>query len=62
MSSIMALWVLPHCWAHLVEVSGGEKMYSWSIIIIKIYSALSVIIGGQDGVDGGGVHWMTLSG
>ena len=33
---------------------GGEKLYSGSTIIIKIYPALSLAIGGRDGMDGGG--------
>ena len=47
----MALWALPRCWAHLAGVSGRENLYSGSIIITKIYPALSTVIGGQDGVD-----------
>ena len=31
-----------------------EKMYSGSSIIIKIYPALSLAIGGRDGMDGSG--------
>ena len=46
---------------HLAGVSGGEKIYSGSSIIIKIYPALSLAIGGRDGVDGSGGHWMTSS-
>ena len=53
----MALQALPHCWVHLVGVSGGEKTYLESIIIIKIYPALSLAIGGQDGMDAGDT-WM----
>jgi len=48
-------------WAHLAEVSGGENLYSGSRIIIIIYPARSLAIGGRDGVDGGGGHWMTRS-
>jgi hypothetical protein len=55
------LGVLIHCWVLLVGVSGGGKMYSGSSIIIKIYPALSLAIGGRDGMDGGGGHWMTCS-
>ena len=40
---------------------GGEKTYSGSSIIIKIYPALSLAIGGQDRMDGSGGHWMTCS-
>ena len=46
---------------HLAGVSGGENLYSGSRIIIIIYPALSPAIGGRDGVDGGGGHWMTHS-
>ena len=52
---------LPRCWAHLAGVSGGEKMHSWSIIIIKIYPALSIVIGGRDGMDCSRRLWMTCS-
>jgi hypothetical protein len=55
------LGVLIHCWVHLAGVSGREKTYSGSSIIIKIYPALSLAIGGRDGMDGGGGHWMTHS-
>jgi len=49
------------CWVQLAGVSGGEKTYLESSIIIKIYPALSLAIGGRDGVDGSGGHWMTHS-
>ena len=49
------------CWVQLAGVSGGEKTYSGSIIIIIIYPALSLGIGGRDGMDGGGGQWMTHS-
>jgi hypothetical protein len=49
------------CWVQLAGVSGGEKTYAGSIIIIIIYPALSLVIGGRDGMDGGGGHWMTRS-
>jgi hypothetical protein len=55
------LGALIHCWVQLVEVSGREKTYSGSSIIIKIYPAFSTAIGGRDGMDGGGGHWMTHS-
>ena len=45
----------------MAGVSGGEKIYSGSSIIIKIYPALSLAIGGWDRVDGGRGHWMTSS-
>ena len=57
----MALWALPRCWVQLVGVSGGEKIYLGSSIIITIDPTLSLAIGGQDGMDGGGGHWMTCS-
>jgi hypothetical protein len=49
------------CWVQLAGVSGGEKTYSGSRIIIKIYPVLSLAIGGRDGMDGGGGHWMTCA-
>ena len=55
------LGALIHCWVHLAGVSGGEKTYSGSGIIIKFYPALFLAIGGRDGVDGSGGHWMTHS-
>jgi hypothetical protein len=55
------LGALTHCWVQLAGVSGGEKTYSGSSIIIKIYPTLSLAIGGRDGMDGGGGHWMTRS-
>ena len=55
------LGALIHCWVHLAGVSGGEKTYLGSSIIIKIYPTLSLAIGGRDGMDGGGGHWMTRS-
>ena len=47
------LGALIHCWVQLAGVSGGGNLYSGSSIIIKIYPALSLAIGGQDGMDGG---------
>ena len=55
------LGALIHCWVHLAGVSGGEKTYIGSGIIIKIYPALSLAIGGRDGMDGSRGHWMTRS-
>jgi len=55
------LGALIHCWVHLAGVSDGEKTYSGSSIIIIIYPAFSLAIGGRDGVDGSGGHWMTRS-
>jgi len=55
------LGALIHCWVQLAGVSGREKTYSGSSIIIKIYPALSLAIGGRDGMDCGGGHWMTCS-
>ena len=57
----MALRALPRCWVHLAGVSGGEKIYLGSIIILEIYPALSLAIGGRDGMDAGGAHWMTCA-
>ena len=57
----MALQALPHCWAHLAGVSGGEKTYLGSIIITIIYPAVSLVIGGRDGMDGRRRIWMTCS-
>ena len=51
----------PHCWAHLVGILGGEKIYLGSRIIIKNYPGLSTAVWGQDGVDGSKACWMTLS-
>ena len=53
--------MLIHVWVHLAGVSGGEKTYVGSIIIIKFYPTLSLAIGGRDGMDAGGGHWMTHS-
>ena len=55
------LGALTCCWVQLAGVSGGEKTYSGSSIIIKIYPALSLAIGGWDGMDGDRGHWMTRS-
>ena len=41
-------------------VLGGGKTHSGSCMIIKIYPALSLAIGGWDGMDGSGGHWMTF--
>jgi energy-converting hydrogenase Eha subunit G len=54
----LMLGVLIHCWVHLAGVLGGEKTYSGSGIIIKIYPALSLATEGWDGMDGGGALWM----
>ena len=48
------LGALTCCWVQLAGVSGGEKTYLGSIIIIKIYPGLSLVIGGRDGMDGSG--------
>jgi hypothetical protein len=56
----MALWVPPHCWVHLVGVSGGVKMLLGSSIIIKIYPTLSTTTGGQDGINCSRRLWMML--
>jgi hypothetical protein len=57
----MALRALPRCWARLVGFSGGVKLFSVSIVIIKIYPALSAAIGGRDGMDCSRRVWMTCS-
>ena len=43
------LGALIHVWVHLAGVSGGEKTYSGSSIIIKIYPTVSLAIGGGTG-------------
>ena len=48
----MSLQALPRCWVQLAGVSGEEKMYLGSSIMIKIYPTLSLAIGGRDGMDG----------
>jgi len=40
---------------------GWGKMYSGSITLIKYYSAIYLAIGGWDGMDCTGGHWMTCS-
>ena len=45
------LGALIHCWVHLAGVSGGVKLYSGSIMIIKNCPALSTALGGA-GWDG----------
>ena len=55
------LWALIHCWVQWAGVLGGENLYSGSSTIIKIYPGLSLAIGGRDGMDGSGGHWMTHS-
>jgi len=55
------LGALIHVWVQLAAVSGGEKRYSGSSIIIKINPALSLAIGGRDEMDCSGGHWMTCS-
>jgi hypothetical protein len=57
----MALWALPRCWAHLAGVLGGEKIYLGSSIIMNIYPALSLVIGGRDRMDCSRRIWMTCS-
>ena len=56
----MAPRALAHCWAHLVGVLGGVKLYSGYIIIVKIYPALSTAVGGWDRMDCRRPLWMTL--
>jgi hypothetical protein len=57
----MALQALPRHWAHLAGVTGGVNLYTVSIIIIKIYPALSAAVGGRDGMDRSRRLWMTCS-
>ena len=57
----MAIRALPRCWVHLAGVLGREKKYLGSSIIIKIYPALSLVIGGRDGMDCRRRLWMTCS-
>ena len=56
----MAHGALPRCWVHLAGVLGGEKTHLGSSIIIEIYPAVSLVIGGRDGMDGKRRLWMTL--
>ena len=49
------------CWGHLAGISGGEKIYLGIIVITINFAALCAAIGGQDGVDGNGGHWMSFS-
>ena len=55
----MPLGPLTRCWVQLEGVPGVENIYTGCIILIKNYSALSVVIGGREGVDGVRGHWMT---
>ena len=43
-----------------MAVLSGVKMYLGLILLMKTYSALSVVIRGWDGVDGALQVWMTL--
>ena len=42
----LMLGLPPRCWAHLARVVDGEKIYSGSTGLIKIYAALSATIEG----------------
>ena len=57
----MALWALSRYWVHLAGVSGGEKIYLGSSIIMEIYPVVSLVIGGRDGMDGRRRIWMMCS-
>ena len=57
----MALRALPRYWAHLAGVSGGVQLHSESDVIMKIYPALSTVIGERYGMDGRRRLWMTCS-
>ena len=50
-----------HLWARLAGVSGGVKLQMECIIVVKIYPALSLAIGGRDGMDCRRLVWMTCS-
>jgi hypothetical protein len=49
-----------HCWAQLAGISGEEKSYLGSNILIINYPALSAAIGGRYWMDGSRTNWMTL--
>ena len=53
-------WVPTHFWVHLAGVLGEGKIHLGSSILIRIYLTLSLVIGGQDGMDGSGLQWMTF--
>ena len=53
----LMLGLPPPCWARLAGVLDGEKIYSGSTGLIKIYAALSATIEG-DGVDVSSCIWM----
>ena len=57
----MALRALPRCWAHLVGLLAQVTLYLELITLIQTYSTLFIAIGGRDGMDAGGTHWMTHS-
>jgi hypothetical protein len=57
----MPLGVLTRRWIHLAGVSGGGKLQLGSSIVMKIYPALSLVIGGRDGMDCRRRLWMTRS-
>jgi hypothetical protein len=48
-------------WGRLGGVLDGVNMYFRSIILMKTHSALFAAIGGRDGMDADGTHWMTCS-
>jgi hypothetical protein len=48
-------------WGRLGAVLDRVNTYLGSIILIKTYSALLIAIGRRDGMDAGGIHWMTCS-
>jgi hypothetical protein len=49
-----------YCWAHLAGFRAGKKIL-WVSDSNKIYSMVSVPIGGRDGVDCSKSFWMTCS-
>jgi hypothetical protein len=48
-------------WGRFGAVLDRVNTYLGSIILIKTYSALLIAIGRRDGMDVGGIHWMTCS-
>jgi len=53
----LMLGLPPHCWARLARVLDGEKIYSGSTGLIKIYAGLSATI---EGVGWGGCEQLHL--
>ena len=51
---------MPHCWAHLACISGGEILYLGSSILIVNFPAFTAAIWGWDWMDADNVFWMTF--